>query len=80
MVYHHVYMATFGYQAQTIGVFFERESSGVRTATAGWYNSAAFEQKAQEAGIYAKSFNGDAYSDDMKQKVIEAIKKDWGYC
>lgn len=71
-------MAAFGHQAQTIGVFFERESNGFRTATAGWYNSTAFEQKAQEAGLYAKSFNGDAYSDDMKRKVIETIKKDWG--
>jgi len=73
-------MTAFGCQSQTIGVFFERESNGVRTATAGWYNSTAFEQKAQQAGLYAKSFNGDAYSDDMKRKVIETIKKDWGQC
>jgi len=71
-------MTAFGCQAQTIGVFFEKESNGIRTATAGWYNSTAFEQKAQHAGLYAKSFNGDAYSDDMKRKVIETIKKDWG--
>ncbi len=71
-------MTAFGCQAQTIGVFFEKESNGIRTATAGWYNSTAFEQKAQQAGLYAKSFNGDAYSDDMKRKVIETIKKDWG--
>lgn len=71
-------MTAFGCQAQTIGIFFEKESNGIRTATAGWYNSTAFEQKAQQAGLYAKSFNGDAYSDDMKRKVIETIKKDWG--
>jgi len=71
-------MTAFGCQAQTIGVFFEKESSRNRTATAGWYNSTAFEQKAQQVGLYAKSFNGDAYSDDMKHKVVEAIKKDWG--
>lgn len=70
-------MTAFGCQAQTIGVFFEKASNGIRTATAGWYNSTAFEQKAVQAGLYAKSFNGDAYSDDMKRKVVETIKKDW---
>jgi len=71
-------MTAFGCNAQTIGVFFERESTETRIGTAGWYNSTAFEQKAQAVGLYARSFNGDAYSDAMKQKVIEAIKKDWG--
>jgi len=71
-------VAAFGYQAQTISVFFEREAEGKRTATAGWYNSTAFEQKAQAAGLYTKSFNGDAYSDEIKQEVVEVIKKEWG--
>ena len=67
-----------GSKAATIGVFFEKEAEGHRTASAGWYNSVAFEQKAQKAGLYAKSFNGDAFSDEMKQKVCEAVKKDLG--
>ncbi|HBR14761.1 MAG TPA: bifunctional NADH-specific enoyl-ACP reductase/trans-2-enoyl-CoA reductase [Candidatus Omnitrophica bacterium] len=67
-----------GSRAATIGVFFEKEAENGRTATAGYYNSAAFEQKAREAGLYAKSFNGDAFSDEMKQKVMETIKKDLG--
>ena len=71
-------VAAFGCQAQTMGVFFEKSANGVRTASAGWYNSAAFEQKARKDGLYAKSFNGDAYSDDMKDQVVSAIKKDWG--
>jgi enoyl-[acyl-carrier protein] reductase/trans-2-enoyl-CoA reductase (NAD+) len=71
-------VAAFGLGARTIGVFFEKESNGVKTASAGWYNSAAFEQKAHKAGLYAKSFNGDAYSDDMKAQVTATIKKDWG--
>jgi len=71
-------VSAFGCGAQTIGVFFEKESSGGKTASAGWYNSVAFEQKAQAEGLYAKSFNGDAFSDDMKTKVICTIKKDWG--
>lgn len=72
-------MAAFGgSQAATIGVFFEKESDGKRTATAGWYNSVAVEEKARQEGIYAKSFNGDAFSDQMKHDVIAAIKKDLG--
>ncbi len=68
--------AAFGCGASTIGVFFEKEGSEKRTGTAGWYNSAAFEKEAKAAGLYAKSFNGDAFSDEMKEKVIEAIKAD----
>lgn len=71
-------MAAFGSKAATIGVFFEKESDGKRTATAGWYNSVAVEEKARKEGIYAKSFNGDAFSDQMKNDVIAAIKKDLG--
>lgn len=69
--------AAFGANAQTIGVFFEREADGKRTATAGWYNTAAFEQEALKAGLYAKSINGDAFSDSVKQQTIDLIKKDW---
>jgi enoyl-[acyl-carrier protein] reductase/trans-2-enoyl-CoA reductase (NAD+) len=70
--------AAFGSSAATVGVFFERASEGDRTATAGWYNSAAFEREAAAAGLYARSFNGDAFSDDMKSQVIAAIKQDLG--
>lgn len=70
--------AAFGAQASTIGVFFERPGEDDRTATAGWYNSAAFEKEAKAAGLYARSFNGDAYSDAIKTEVIEAIKTDLG--
>jgi len=70
--------AAFGSNAATIGVFFEKPAEADRCGTAGWYNSAAFEKEAQAAGLYAKSFNGDAFSDAMKAQVIEAIKKDLG--
>jgi len=68
--------AAFGCDAATVGVFFERPSEGDRTATAGWYNTAAFEKEAQDAGLYARSFNGDAFSDAVKTEVIAAIKAD----
>ncbi len=70
--------AAFGSGAATIGVFFERPSEPGRTATAGWYNSAAFENEARAAGLYARSFNGDAFSDEMKAEVVAAVKADLG--
>lgn len=69
---------TYGYGADTIGVAFEKESNGRRTATAGWYNTKAFEEFAKEDGYYAKSFNGDGFSKEMKEQVIATIKQDWG--
>jgi enoyl-[acyl-carrier protein] reductase/trans-2-enoyl-CoA reductase (NAD+) len=70
--------ATFGSGASSIGVFFERPASGKRTATAGWYNTVAFEKAAHAAGYYAKSINGDAFSNEIKQQTIDLIKKDLG--
>jgi len=70
--------AAFGSGADTLGVFFERPGEEKKPATAGWYNSAAFEEFATAKGLYAKSINGDAYSDEVKQKTIELIKQDLG--
>lgn len=70
--------AAFGFDASTIGVFFEKEPAPGKTASPGWYNTAAFETEAHAAGLYAKSINGDAFSDEIKQKTIDLIKKDLG--
>ncbi|MBL9176785.1 MAG: trans-2-enoyl-CoA reductase family protein [Verrucomicrobiaceae bacterium] len=70
--------AAFGSNAATIGVFFEKPGEADRCGTAGWYNSVAFEKEARAAGLYARSFNGDAFSDAMKAEVVEAVKKDLG--
>ena len=70
--------AAFGSDAATIGVFFEKPASEGKMGTAGWYNSAAFEKEAHAAGLYAKSINGDAFSDDIKRQTIVLIKKDLG--
>lgn len=67
-----------GSGAKTLGVFFERPATGKRTATAGWYNTAAFEKEAAEAGLYAKSINGDAFSNEIKDQAIDLIKADMG--
>ena len=71
-------VAAFGCQAKTIGVFYEKAAEGKRTATAGWYNAAAFDRAAIADGLYAKSFNGDAFSDEMKSRVVETITEAWG--
>lgn len=69
----------YGYGASTMGVAFEKEANPEknRTASAGWYNTLAFEKQAKADGLYARSFNGDGFSDEMKEQVIEAIREDF---
>jgi enoyl-[acyl-carrier protein] reductase/trans-2-enoyl-CoA reductase (NAD+) len=70
--------SAFGSDAATIGVFFEKPPVDGKTASPGWYNSAAFEKEAQQVGLYAKSINGDAFSDEVKKQTIDLIKQDLG--
>jgi enoyl-[acyl-carrier protein] reductase/trans-2-enoyl-CoA reductase (NAD+) len=69
-------VASFGMGAKTIGVFYEKEADDKRTASPGWYNSAAFERMAHEEGYYAKSINGDAFSLDVKRRTADLIRND----
>ena len=70
--------AAFAGGAATIGVFFEKPGTEKKTGTAGFYNAAAFDKLAHQEGLYAKSLNGDAFSDQAKQKAIELITQDLG--
>ncbi|MBT6592930.1 MAG: trans-2-enoyl-CoA reductase family protein [Porticoccaceae bacterium] len=70
--------AAFGSDASTLGIFFEKPGTETKPGTAGWYNSAAFQKYAEQDGLYAKSINGDAFSDEIKAKTIETIKQDLG--
>ena len=70
--------SAFGSNAATIGVFFEKAPSEGKTASPGWYNSAAFENEAHKAGLYAKSINGDAFSNEIKKQTLDLIKADLG--
>lgn len=70
--------SAFGSGAKTIGVFYEKEAQGNKTASAGWYNTAAFEKFANAEGLYAKSVNGDAFSHAIKRQTLDLIKKDLG--
>lgn len=70
--------SAFGSDAATIGVFFEKPPVEGKTASPGWYNSAAFETEAHKAGLYAKSINGDAFSNEIKRQTLDLIKADLG--
>ncbi|MEI6895394.1 MAG: enoyl-ACP reductase FabV [Colwellia sp.] len=70
--------ATFGHEAKTLGIFFEKPPTERKTGSAGWYNTAAFQKAADEAGIYSKNINGDAFSHEIKAQAIAAIKADIG--
>ena len=70
--------SAFGSNASTIGVFFEKPPVEGKPASPGWYNSAAFEKEAHKAGLYAKSINGDAFSDEIKKQTMDLIKADLG--
>ena len=68
--------ATYGFGAKTLGLFFEKPPSERKTGSAGFYNSAAFEARAKADGLYCKSINGDAFSMEAKQQVIDIVKAD----
>ena len=70
--------SAFGSGAATLGIFLEKPATEKKPGSAGWYNSAAFEKAAQAEGLYAKSINGDAFSNEMRAKAIEVIKEDMG--
>jgi len=70
--------AAFGCGADTLGVFFEKEPSERRPATAGWYNTAALHQAARARGLYAEGINGDAFSDEVKAQVVDKLKRELG--
>jgi enoyl-[acyl-carrier protein] reductase/trans-2-enoyl-CoA reductase (NAD+) len=71
-------VAGFGCGAKTLGVSFEKAPTESKTASAGWYNNKAFEARAAEQGLYAKTLDGDAFSDAMRDRVLETIKADLG--
>ena len=70
--------ASWGFGAKTVGVFYERPPDGQKTASAGYYNTAAFHRLAREQGLYATGINGDAFSDDVKSQVVDLVRADIG--
>jgi len=70
--------AAFGFGADTLGIFFEKPGTDKKPGTAGWYNSAAFDRLAKAEGLYSRSINGDAFSDEVRGKAIELIQNEMG--
>jgi enoyl-[acyl-carrier protein] reductase/trans-2-enoyl-CoA reductase (NAD+) len=70
--------ATFGMRAETLGVFYEKPGTEQRCGTAGWYNAAAVRQLAQEQNLHAKDINGDAFSDEIKQRTVGLLREEFG--
>lgn len=69
---------TYAYGAKTLGLLYERPADDRRTATAGYYNTAAFHQQATADGFLAQSLNGDAFSNEMKAETLDRLKADFG--
>ncbi len=67
-----------GSKTETIGVAFESGPKGKRAGTAGWFNTLAFNEVANEEGVKYKNFMGDAFSKEMKEEVIKFIKEEFG--
>lgn len=69
---------SFGGGADTIGVSFEKGPSEKGVGTAGWYNNIHFKQAAERKGLIAKNFIGDAFSDAMREQVIDFVRAKFG--
>ena len=70
--------AAFGSGASTLGIFFEKAPTESKTGSAGWYNTAAFEQAAGAEGLWNKHLNGDAFTDELKAEAINLIRSEMG--
>jgi enoyl-[acyl-carrier protein] reductase/trans-2-enoyl-CoA reductase (NAD+) len=66
--------AVWGWGARALGVCYERPSTGNKTASAGWYNLAEVHERARAEGRHVQTINGDAFSHEMKDRVVEALK------
>ncbi|GLX69373.1 enoyl-ACP reductase FabV [Paenibacillus glycanilyticus] len=71
-------VASFAAGANTVGVFTSKGAEGNRTAKAGWYNTAAFEEAAAKAGLKSFSVSGDAFADETKARTIDLIRTELG--
>ncbi|MDN5937856.1 MAG: trans-2-enoyl-CoA reductase family protein [Salinisphaera sp.] len=68
--------AAFGFGAATVGVFSEKPARRSRTASAGWYNTAAFDGCARAAGLQSLSINGDAFSAAARDRTIDLLQRE----
>lgn len=67
--------AAFEYDAETVGVSYEREPVEGKTASPGWYNNLAFDQAAQKKGLKSKTYNLDVYANESRRIIIQDAKE-----
>ncbi len=68
--------AAWGYHARTLGVFFERPPDENKSATAGYYNTFAFDAFARRDGLFAAHLNADAFSTECKREAMAIIRRE----
>lgn len=71
-------VAAWGYNANTIGVAFEKAATKKRPATPGWYCTKTFETDARNAGLKAYTIFGDAFSNKIREEVMQLIEQQLG--
>lgn len=68
-------VSAFSAGADTLGVYFERAPKEDKPASAGFYNSLAFNKLAKSLNSRHIDVNGDAFSNECKKEVIEKAKQ-----
>ena len=68
--------AAFGCGAKTLGVSYEKEPTEKRPGSSGWYNNLTFDRIAKKEGLYAKTIDGDAFSEKTKKIVVDIARRE----
>jgi hypothetical protein len=63
----------FGYGAATIGLCYERAATARRSASAGWYRTAALAGLAAGAGLRFEAVNGDCFDPAVRASVLDRV-------
>ena len=71
-------VSLFGFQANTLGVCFERPPQKNKTGSAGWYNSGELIKIAKTNNFNYDVYNGDAFSESTKNAVIQHLNSNYG--
>jgi enoyl-[acyl-carrier protein] reductase/trans-2-enoyl-CoA reductase (NAD+) len=71
-------VSAFGTGAATIGVAYESAGRKNRPASAGWYNTEFFQTEASKGGLPAWNVNGDAFSNEIKFRVVDLVRENLG--
>jgi len=70
--------SVWGWGARALGVCMERPAAGNKTASAGWYNLAEVHRWARDEGRSVETLNGDAFSHEMKDRVVDTLIERYG--